>query len=121
MQANGEWNFVKGVIEKGETPYEAAIREVKEETSISDLRFCWDKVYTQTKSSANQSHTYYFLASSSRSTVVLPISEELGKPENDRFEWLSFDAANELLAPTLRDVLNWAERIVARSKKPTTV
>ena len=33
------WDFVKGKIEKGETPHETALRETKEETGISDVEF----------------------------------------------------------------------------------
>ena len=33
------WDFVKGKMEKGETPHETAIRETKEETGISDVEF----------------------------------------------------------------------------------
>jgi len=33
------WDFVKGKIEKDETPLETALRETKEETGISDVEF----------------------------------------------------------------------------------
>jgi len=33
------WDFSKGHIEQGETPKGAAIREIQEETGITDLRF----------------------------------------------------------------------------------
>ena len=33
------WDFVKGKMEKSETPHETAIRETKEETGISDVEF----------------------------------------------------------------------------------
>lgn len=32
---SGNWSFPKGHVEKGETEYETALREVKEETSLS--------------------------------------------------------------------------------------
>ena len=35
----GHWDFVKGKIESGETESETALREAKEETGISDLKF----------------------------------------------------------------------------------
>ena len=35
------WDFPKGAVEPGETPLQAAIREVQEETGISDLEFAW--------------------------------------------------------------------------------
>ena len=36
---SGHWDFVKGKMEKGETPHETAIRETKEETGITDVTF----------------------------------------------------------------------------------
>lgn len=35
----GHWDFVKGHLESGETPMEAAIRELDEETGITDAVF----------------------------------------------------------------------------------
>lgn len=35
----GHWDFVKGKIEYGETEHQAAIRETREETGISDIEF----------------------------------------------------------------------------------
>ena len=35
----GHWDFIKGKVEQGETPYETASRETKEETGISDIEF----------------------------------------------------------------------------------
>ena len=35
----GHWDFVKGKMEKNETPHETAIRETKEETGITNIEF----------------------------------------------------------------------------------
>jgi len=35
----GHWDFVKGKVEKNETPHETAIRETKEETGITNIEF----------------------------------------------------------------------------------
>ena len=35
----GHWDFVKGHVEKGETDRQAAVREAREETGITDLAF----------------------------------------------------------------------------------
>ena len=35
----GHWDFVKGKVEQDETPYETALRETKEETGISNIKF----------------------------------------------------------------------------------
>ena len=36
---SGHWDFVKGNIEKGETLKQTVLREIKEETGISDVSF----------------------------------------------------------------------------------
>jgi 8-oxo-dGTP pyrophosphatase MutT (NUDIX family) len=36
---SGHWDFVKGKMEKDESPHETAIRETKEETGIIDVKF----------------------------------------------------------------------------------
>ncbi len=38
-QSGNSWSFPKGGIEEGETPLEAAIREIKEETGITELEY----------------------------------------------------------------------------------
>src|SRR5512146_1866440 len=35
----GHWDFVKGNVEKGETEQETAVRELREETGISNARY----------------------------------------------------------------------------------
>ena len=35
----GHWDFVKGKVEKNETPHETAIRETGEETGITNIEF----------------------------------------------------------------------------------
>ncbi len=39
LYPSGHWDFVKGKMEKGESPHETAIRETKEETGIIDTKF----------------------------------------------------------------------------------
>lgn len=39
QQRDGSWSLPKGKIEKGETPRQAAVREITEESGITDLHF----------------------------------------------------------------------------------
>ena len=39
-QSGTSWSLPKGHVEPGEEPLQAAIREIKEESGITDLHFC---------------------------------------------------------------------------------
>ena len=41
LRAFHHWDFAKGIREAGEDSLQAALREVREETSIADLSFEW--------------------------------------------------------------------------------
>ena len=48
LRAFNHWDFPKGMVESGEEPLAAAIREVEEESTIADLDFAWGEDSTQT-------------------------------------------------------------------------
>jgi len=48
LRAYNYWDFPKGVVETDESPLQAAIREVEEETTLTSLRFRWGDVYRET-------------------------------------------------------------------------
>jgi bis(5'-nucleosidyl)-tetraphosphatase len=48
LRAFNHWDFPKGMVEEGEEPLAAAIREVCEESTIDDLDFAWGEHTTQT-------------------------------------------------------------------------
>ena len=41
---NGKYDLTKGIIDPGETAFEAAVRETREEASITELKFPYGKV-----------------------------------------------------------------------------
>jgi predicted NUDIX family NTP pyrophosphohydrolase len=48
LRAFSHWDFPKGMVEPGEEPLGAAIREVQEESLIDDLEFAWGETSTRT-------------------------------------------------------------------------
>lgn len=116
LRAFNHWDFPKGMVEEGEEPFAAAIREVEEETTLTNLNFRWGQEFTETPPYGRGKIARYYLAEWASGEVGLPISAELGKPEHEEFLWTDFAAAHELLTPRVRQVLMWAShRIPVRS------
>jgi dATP pyrophosphohydrolase len=85
----GTWEAVHGKIERGETPPEAAIRELREETALT----C-ERLYSLTVNP-------FFLAPTGTVELAVAFVAVVGQgsvtlgPEHDRFEWLSRAAASK--------------------------
>jgi bis(5'-nucleosidyl)-tetraphosphatase len=110
------WDFPKGVVEAGEAPLAAAIREVAEETELADLAFRWGESFLETAPYSSGKVARYYVAESARGAVRLPVSPELGRAEHDEFRWLRFDEARALLVPRVQAVLDWARKLVEPSR-----
>ena len=108
LRAYQYWDFPKGRQESGETPLEAARREVREETGIIDLRFSWGEDYTETGPYARGKVARYYLAETRTEAVVLGIAPELGTPEHHEWRWVDEATAYRLAAPRVKQVLDWA-------------
>ena len=111
LRAYRNWDFPKGLVEDDESPRDAAVREVWEETTLEDLRFLWGDEYRETLPYARQKVSRYYIAESPSGDVRLPVSEELGRPEHDEFRWVTFEGAEDLLPPRLAIVLDWAKEL----------
>ncbi len=112
LRAYDYWDFPKGMVDAGEEPLAAAIREVEEETGLTELNFRWGHVIKETEPYGNKNKiARYYIAESKEGDAHLPVSAELGKPEHDEFRWMSYDEAKTLLVPRVRAILDWAHRI----------
>ena len=111
------WDFPKGGVEPGETPLQAAVREVEEETGLRDLEFHWGDAHCDTAPYSSGKVARYFLAVSPRQAVHLPINPELGRAEHHEFRWVPCADAQRLLPPRLQPVLAWAEGLLTASAK----
>ena len=85
------WDFVKGKMEKGETPHETAIRETKEETGISEVEFIDGfeeeiEYYFYADNQEIHKKVIFFLGKTETTEIVL-------SHEHLDFIWLEFDNA----------------------------
>ena len=112
LRAFNHWDFPKGMVEPGEEPRAAAIREVYEESVIDDLDFAWGDAYVETGPYSRGKVARYFIARTSRSDISLPVNPELGRPEHSEYRWVDLDEAQQLVSARVRPVLNWAAQVV---------
>ncbi len=109
------WDFPKGIVEPGEEPLMAAIREVQEETTLINPAFHWGHEFIETEPYGKNKIARYYIAESQQGEVSLPVSAELGHPEHDEFRWLAYDSAHALLVPRVQNVLAWAKTIAEKN------
>jgi bis(5'-nucleosidyl)-tetraphosphatase len=112
LRAYDYWDFPKGEVEPGEDPLAAAIREVEEETGLTDLDFRWGKVFRETAPYRGGKVARYYLAESRAGEVDLAVNPVLGRPEHHEFRWLPYEEARRLLVPRVQAVLDWADKVV---------
>ena len=111
LRAYDYWDFPKGIVEPGEDPLAAAIRETEEETTLTGLDFRWGPVFIETEPYGKNKIARYYVAESKDGAVNLPVSAELGHPEHDECRWLDYESARSLLVPRVQAVLDWAGKI----------
>ena len=112
LRAFHHWDFPKGIRERGEEPMEAAIREVGEETSVTELSFDWGDRFFETGPYSRGKVARYFIATTSQEKVEMGISPETGEPEHHEWRWVSFDEAYDLGSPRVRTIVQWARQII---------
>ena len=112
LRSYRDWDFPKGLIEAGEAPLDAALRETREETSLVDLELRWGEAFRETEPYSGGKVARYYVAESPGGAVDLPVSEELGRPEHHEYRWVDGDEARRLVRPRLQDVLAWARATV---------
>jgi bis(5'-nucleosidyl)-tetraphosphatase len=118
LRAYRNWDFPKGLVEAGETPIEAALREVREETALDDISFDWGAVHMETGPYNKGKIARYYIARSKATEVSLPVNPELGVPEHHEARWVDYDRALEMVTPRLVPVVHWAYGIVNHRAAP---
>ena len=112
LRAFNHWDFPKGMVEPGEQPIEAAVREVREESLIDDLDFAWGQASTRTGPYSHGKVACYYVAVTRTEAVTLPVNPELGRAEHSEFRWVDYDEAMALVSPRVKPVLRWAARVM---------
>ena len=102
------------MVEAGEEPLAAAIREVQEETLITELEFAWGEEYTQTGPTAAAKSRVTTSPRLAPSQVTLPVIEELGRPEHNEFRWVDRAAATSWFRHASQPIIEWAAAHLAR-------
>lgn len=113
---NGIPDLPKGHIEKGETPEQAAQREVEEETGIGKLQIVRELPSTwhcyQLGEEWRLKHTYWYLIESDEAILPKPQTEEgiseiklIGNESIDGFLKNTFRSISEILGEDLRQIV----------------
>ncbi|MGC5770784.1 NUDIX domain-containing protein [Paenibacillus pabuli] len=108
---HNEWCYIGGGIEKGEKAWEAALREIHEETGITEV-----SLY-----SANQFEQYYSPLEDYIYTAPVFVGYvDEDQPvrinhEHNEYQWMTFDEAKENAAlPGIDDTLSFVEKHFAK-------
>jgi 8-oxo-dGTP pyrophosphatase MutT (NUDIX family) len=108
LRAYRNWDFPKGLVEPGEEPLAAAIREVEEETLIAQLDFHWGHAFLETAPYGHKKVARYYVAQTTIQAVTLPVRPELGRPEHNEWRWVTFEQGLNLCSPRLDPIMRWA-------------
>ena len=105
------WDFPKGGVQTGETPIEAALRELQEETTLEKAEFAWGEDFRETPVYAQGKVARFYVARVDRLEVSLPVNPFLGRPEHHEFRWVDYETARSLLHPRVKPILDWAREL----------
>lgn len=118
LRAYRNWDLPKGLVEPGEEPLAAAVRETCEETGLSDLEFEWGREFIETEPYARNKVARYYVARTRSARVTLKVNPVLGRPEHHEYRWVDLTEARALTVPRLQRVLAWAVSKVAEPERP---
>jgi len=108
----GHWDFPKGHIEKGETERETALRELKEETGITDAFFVkgfHDEIkyfFRRGKELVHKEVIFYLVETKTKEV-------EIRTKEHQGYEWLPFkEAVQRVTFQNAKDILVKAKKFL---------
>ena len=110
----GHWDFIKGKVEQNETLHETAIRETKEETGISNIKFIdgfEESVEYDFRFKNEDIHkkVIFFLAKTSEKKISL-------SHEHNDYLWLGYnDALKKTTFKNAKNVLSKANEFLSKT------
>ena len=114
LRAYRNWDFPKGIVEPGETPLQAALRESREEAGLGRPAFRWGPVYRETAPYGKKIARYY-PAVINESRVTLAVNPDIGKPEHHEYRWCPPDELFELAPARLQSIAAWVRDLLSRT------
>ena len=111
---SGHWDFVKGKKENGESYHQTAIREAKEETGITDIRFIdnfeeWIEYNFQFEGQLVQKKVVFFLAETKTKEITISF-------EHQNFVWMEYDEAiKKITFDNAKRILRKANSVILKS------
>lgn len=111
------WDFPKGGVQGEETSLQAALRELEEETTLTEPEFPWGEDHKDTPIYADGKVARYFVARVNRKDVSLPINPLLGRAEHQEFRWVTYNQALKLINARVLAILDWAREVSASPAK----
>ena len=108
LKKHKKFDITKGLIEPGESPINAAIRETEEEAGITDLNFEWGS------EPLAYGKGFAYIASTEQDPIILP-NPETGIMEHTGYQWLTFEEALEALPEYLLPAIHYAESLVSKA------
>lgn len=108
LRAYRYWDFPKGIVEAGEDPFEAATRELFEESGLQNAKFRWGKEFLETERYSYGKVARYYVAEVLTEKITIEANPVSGRREHDEYRWVTYDEASKLLVPRVRRVLDWA-------------
>ena len=112
LRAYRNWDFPKGLVEPGEAPLAAALREVEEEAGLADLAFPRGEVFYETPPYAQGKVARYYLGVTRNAQVVLRPNPQTRLYEHHEWRWVTAGAARLLVVPRVAAVIGWAEGLL---------
>lgn len=108
LRAYRNWDCPKGLVEPDEAPFDAAVRETAEETGIDDLDFRWGREYYETQPYSRNKVARYYVASTRKELIDLPVHPTLGRAEHHEYRWVDLSEALRLTVPRIQSAITWA-------------